>query len=248
MSEWEQAPIVDEGWKSAPLVDEPQEQSILPEVPPSIRGPAQEMYNMLNRRQVGVDYFTGVEDTGFRADFSKMDTEPERAHFLDKKVGKENWGRDQYGSYVVSPQAMEKLGLEHRGYPVALDEHRFTVQDIADYRGDAPTIAGAVTAGILTGGMGFVPAVALTALGAAGGKGIGEAVEALQGENIPTGLEVGKDIAEEAAKVLVEETLAWFAESAKLSATPYDDMALVVLPLIKDAALGLVDKIDGQVG
>lgn len=57
----------------------------------------------------------------------------------------------------------------------------------------------------------------------------------------------GLDIAEEAAKVVVEEALAWFQESAKLSATPYDDMAIVVLPLIKEAALKAVDKIDGQV-
>lgn len=55
----------------------------------------------------------------------------------------------------------------------------------------------------------------------------------------------GLDVAEEAAKVLVEEVLAWAEESAKISETPYDNMALVVLPELKKLALGLVDKIDG---
>lgn len=56
----------------------------------------------------------------------------------------------------------------------------------------------------------------------------------------------GLDLAEEGAKIVVEEIFAWFEESAKESATPYDDMALVILPKVKELALGLVDKIDGQ--
>lgn len=58
----------------------------------------------------------------------------------------------------------------------------------------------------------------------------------------------GLDIAEEAAKIMVEETLLWVEESAKLSATPYDDMGLIVLPQLKKLALDAVDKIDGQEG
>jgi ADP-heptose:LPS heptosyltransferase len=40
----------------------------------------------------------------------------------------------------------------------------------------------------------------------------------------------GLDIAEEAAKAATISILDWFEESAKLSATPFDDVALVVLP------------------
>lgn len=58
----------------------------------------------------------------------------------------------------------------------------------------------------------------------------------------------GLDVAEEAGKVVVEEVFAWVSESAKVSATPYDDMALIVLPQLKAFALTEVDKIDGKVG
>ena len=58
----------------------------------------------------------------------------------------------------------------------------------------------------------------------------------------------GLDVAEGAAKAAVEAVIEWFEASAKLSATPFDDVALVVLPKIKDEVLKLVDKIDGQPG
>lgn len=58
----------------------------------------------------------------------------------------------------------------------------------------------------------------------------------------------GLDVAEEGAKIIIEETFAWLEASAGMSSNPYDDMAKVLYPLIKDKALGLADKIDGQVG
>lgn len=58
----------------------------------------------------------------------------------------------------------------------------------------------------------------------------------------------GLDVAEEAAKIIVEETFAWVEESAKASETPYDNMGLIVLPELKKLALGAVDKIDGVEG
>jgi hypothetical protein len=58
----------------------------------------------------------------------------------------------------------------------------------------------------------------------------------------------GLDVAEDAARHLVEASLEWVEESAKLSATPYDDMGLIVVPQLKKMALAAVDKIDGQEG
>jgi hypothetical protein len=58
----------------------------------------------------------------------------------------------------------------------------------------------------------------------------------------------GLDLGEDAAKKVLESVLVWVEESAKLSATPYDDMGLIVLPKLKEMALAQVDKIDGQVG
>jgi hypothetical protein len=53
---------------------------------------------------------------------------------------------------------------------------------------------------------------------------------------------------EDLAKVIVQQTFAWIGDSAKLSATPYDDMAMFVLPKIEEMILSAADKIDGEVG
>lgn len=58
----------------------------------------------------------------------------------------------------------------------------------------------------------------------------------------------GLDLAEEAGKIVVEETLNWTEESVKLSENKFDDAALILMPTIKEAAMSAVDKIDGQVG
>lgn len=58
----------------------------------------------------------------------------------------------------------------------------------------------------------------------------------------------GLDLAEESAKIVLEEVLSWVEKSAVISANPYDNMALIILPELKKQALGLVDKIDGQEG
>lgn len=58
----------------------------------------------------------------------------------------------------------------------------------------------------------------------------------------------GLDVAEEAAKILVEEVLAWTEESVKLTENKFDDMLLVVLPQVKSYALAQVDKINGKEG
>ncbi len=56
----------------------------------------------------------------------------------------------------------------------------------------------------------------------------------------------GLEIAEDAAKIVVNAVLDWVAESAKLSATPYDDMLIVIIPKAKELILAQVDKIDGK--
>lgn len=58
----------------------------------------------------------------------------------------------------------------------------------------------------------------------------------------------GLDVAEAAAGGAVKAVSNWLEESVKLSATPFDDIALVVIPKLRDAALAEIDKLDGQVG
>jgi hypothetical protein len=60
--------------------------------------------------------------------------------------------------------------------------------------------------------------------------------------------EEGLNLAEDAVKAIVKKTVLWVSESAKLSPTPYDDIALVLAPQLEKFALDLADGIDGQQG
>ena len=56
----------------------------------------------------------------------------------------------------------------------------------------------------------------------------------------------GLDLAEDAAAIIIEEVSDWVVESAPKSKTPFDDVAIVVMPQLKNFALDLVDEIDGE--
>lgn len=58
----------------------------------------------------------------------------------------------------------------------------------------------------------------------------------------------GLDVAEDAAKVLVEAVLDWVSSSALESATKMDDILAGLIPAVKPYILEQIDKIDGQVG
>lgn len=58
----------------------------------------------------------------------------------------------------------------------------------------------------------------------------------------------GLDVAEEAAKVIVEETFAWVGEEAVKSENKIDDLLVAIIPVIKPHVLSAVDKIDGEQG
>ncbi len=58
----------------------------------------------------------------------------------------------------------------------------------------------------------------------------------------------GLDIAEEAVRDVVEDVFSWVEDSVKESTTPYDDILLGILPVVKSEVLKRVDTIDGHVG
>ncbi len=58
----------------------------------------------------------------------------------------------------------------------------------------------------------------------------------------------GLDVAEIAARDIVEAVFSWVTESAKLSPSPLDDVVLLVMPRIKEEILKKVDAIDGKKG
>lgn len=56
----------------------------------------------------------------------------------------------------------------------------------------------------------------------------------------------GLPVVEGAAEVVLEKVIAWIKESAMISKTPYDDMAMVILPLIEEKIKKEINKIDGN--
>jgi len=58
----------------------------------------------------------------------------------------------------------------------------------------------------------------------------------------------GIDVAETAAKGLVQETFKWLTESAVISETPYDNLVAPLYPVAEKAILEGIDKWDGEKG
>lgn len=56
----------------------------------------------------------------------------------------------------------------------------------------------------------------------------------------------GLPVVEGAAEVVLEKVIAWIKESAMISKTPYDDMTMVILPLIEEKIKKEINKIDGN--
>lgn len=138
----------------------------------------------------------GVKDFSFRASLSRMDTPEEKEAFLIKTVGEGGYFRTKRGNLALTPKGLKALGQDG-DKPVVIDEPALTLYDIADLRGDAPAIVAATGAGIATGGMGFAPAVGLTALSVAGAKSIDETADYLRGDNLQPLEDVAQDIAVE---------------------------------------------------
>ena len=198
MAEWETAPSAGE-WETAPVTVNPkiQQQGLNQE---DVRAGVE----VISQRDPGIDYRSGVADAGFRASFSRMDNPAEQEQFLNKQVGKGNWGKDSFGAYFITPKGLEKFGVTS-SRPISLDEQVTTRYDVADWAGDLPAIAGATGMGLMATGMGAPAGIGLTALGGGAGYGFQEIVKNLRGEQVKTPGEVAVNIGEEAAMAGVGE-------------------------------------------
>lgn len=154
--------------------------------------------NKIEQRDPDIDYSTGVDDAAFRAGFSRMSSDEEKAGYLDKSVGKDQWGKDSHGAYYIKPSGMMRFGKTVTK-PVSLDEQRTTLYDVADWAGDAPAIVGGIAAGTAATGVGVVPGLLMAGLGAAGGKAIDEVVKNVQGYRQRGAGEIAADIGTEGA-------------------------------------------------
>lgn len=165
---------------------------------------AKAVLNTVEQREEGIDYATGVADAAFRAGFSRMSDDAEKANYLDTNIGSGMWGKDKFGAYYIKPEGMQKFGVKS-DKPVSIDEQRTTGYDIADWGGDAPAIAGGIGMGAAATGVGMVPGLALAALGAAGGKAIDEAVKNVQGYRRRGAEDIAGSIAAEGAMSMAGE-------------------------------------------
>lgn len=147
----------------------------------------------MSRRDPGIDYKTGIQNARFRAGFSRMTNDAEKAQFLDRMVGSGAWGKDSFGAYFIKPEGLHRLGAKS-DIPVSLDEQSATRYDIADLAGDAPAIVGGVAGGMAASGLGAIPGMALAGLGAAGGKALDEIVKNLSGDQVKSSGEVASEI------------------------------------------------------
>ena len=138
---------------------------------------------------------SGVQDFWFRAGLSRMDTNEEREAYLTRTAGPSGWTKDRYGKYALTVSGMDKRGYQHKGKPTVIDEPEPAWNDIADFAGEAPAMAGAAGAGMAATGAGFVPGVAAATGGAILGKGLDELIESLTGQNRQSLGEVAKDVA-----------------------------------------------------
>ena len=161
----------------------------------------------MNRREPGVDYKSEVEDWDIRGGFSRMDTEKERKMYLDKTFGPNNWRRDRFGQLVIDPPGMAQIGVQ-ADQPRAFDAQAVTRYDLADWRGDAPMIAGATVGGLMGGPFGIPAGMALAGLFGAGAKGWDEVMDATRGENLQGPGETFNMLTNEAGKAMAAEGVA----------------------------------------
>ena len=123
-----------------------------------------------------IDYDTGVQDMGFRVEFSKGDNDKEKfARLENLGVTRDAVEIDHNGEFIIdrdklSEEVKSKYGITGTGL-LAIDEKRgFTKYDFADFYGEArgPLIGG-IGASVAASGVGLIPA----AFAAGSGSGSG---------------------------------------------------------------------------
>lgn len=202
MAEWETAPSND-GWETAPALLNPNlaAQGVNAE---ASREAMRAGADAISGRDPGIDYKTGIPSAVFRAAFSRMTNDAEKANYLNRSVGEGKWGKDSRGAYFIKPEGLRRFGVTSQ-IPVSIDEQTATRYDIADVAGDAPAIAGGVAGGLAASGFGLLPGMAMAGLGAAGGKALDEIVKNVQGLQIKTPGEVAGTLAGEGASAALGE-------------------------------------------
>jgi len=150
-------------------------------------------------KEPGVDYRTGLDGVdGFsRFTFGSLETDEEKANYLNQSVGKEGYRMDDLGRFILTKQGRKKLGMKD-GKEVAIDEEGFSFSDVKDFLGSAGVpIATGIGATIAASGVGFVPGMLIVGGATAAGKLLDEGVETARGLQRQSIGDVARDTAYE---------------------------------------------------
>ena len=153
-----------------------------------------------------IDYDTGVQDMGFRVEFSKGDNDKEKfARLENLGVTRDAIEIDPNGEFLIdrdrlSEEVKSKYGITGTGL-LAIDEKRgFTKYDFADFYGEArgPLIGG-IGASVAASGVGLIPAAFAAGTGTVIGYLIDEWRESEEGLR----RETDEELCEQAKKEFV---------------------------------------------
>jgi hypothetical protein len=151
-----------------------------------------------------IDYDTGVQDMGFRVEFSKGDNDKEKfARLQNLGISRDAIEIDPNGEFILDrdklpQQIKDKYGITGTGL-LAIDEKRgFTKYDFADFYGEArgPLIGG-IGASIAASGVGLIPAAIIAGGGSVVGYLLDEWQESKEGLRRETDEELGDGIKRE---------------------------------------------------
>jgi hypothetical protein len=165
------------------------------------QGPIDKARAGLKKLVTDFDRETGVKDYSFRFGLGKADTLEEKRAYLDKKVGTggyvpTNTHSDRSPDFALTESGLKRLGLSkhYKGKPISIDEEGATRYDIADASQSLLPTAAALGAGLFTGGLGAIPAMAIMGLAGGGARALEEGIEQYQGENLQSFGDVAKDV------------------------------------------------------
>ena len=148
-------------------------------------------------REKDVDYTTGLDSIGgfSRFQFGRMDTDQEKAGYLQTVVGDDGFRQDPLGRFVLTKDGRNKLGLGE-GKELAVDEEGFTFNDVKEFAGaTALPIVSGIGATIAASGVGFVPGMLIVGAATAGGKLLDEGIEYAEGLQKQSFADVARDSA-----------------------------------------------------
>ena len=150
-------------------------------------------------KEPGVDYRTGLDGVdGFsRFTFGSLETDEEKANYLNQTVGKEGYRMDDLGRFILTKQGRKNLGMKD-GKELAIDEEGFSFSDVKDFLGAAGIpIATGIGATIAASGVGFVPGMLIVGGATAAGKLLDEGIETARGLQRQSIGDVARDTAYE---------------------------------------------------